>query len=86
MLETGIRDVRNQGVLLCGVNDSAQALLDLSFTLLDGANILPYYFYMCDMIPGSEHWRVSLAEGLSRSEAWLREIAAKFNPDLNSGA
>src|SRR5262249_2897445 len=52
----------NQGVLLCGVNDSAQALLDLSFTLLDGANILPYYFYMCDMIPGSEHWRMSLAQ------------------------
>jgi len=62
MLDTGIRDVRNQGVLLCGVNDSAKALLDLSFTLLDGANILPYYFYMCDMIPGSEHWRVSLAQ------------------------
>ncbi len=55
MLDTGIRDVRNQGVLLRGVNDSAAALLDLSFALLDGANILPYYFYMCDMIPGSEH-------------------------------
>ncbi len=35
MLDTGIRDVRNQGVLLCGVNDSAEALLDLSFMLLD---------------------------------------------------
>jgi KamA family protein len=62
MLDTGIRDVRNQGVLLRGVNDSAAALLDLSFTLLDEAQILPYYFYMCDMIPGSEHWRLSLAE------------------------
>jgi lysine 2,3-aminomutase len=49
-------------VLLCGVNDSVEALLDLSFTLLDAANIMPYYFYMCDMIPGSEHWRVSLAQ------------------------
>jgi KamA family protein len=62
MLDTGIRDVRNQGVLLRGVNDSAAALLDLSFTLLDGANIMPYYFYMCDMIPGSEHWRLALSE------------------------
>jgi lysine 2,3-aminomutase len=62
MLDTGIRDVRNQGVLLRGVNDSASALLDLCFTLLDGAGIMPYYFYMCDMIPGSEHWRLSLAE------------------------
>ena len=62
MLDTGIRDVRNQGVLLHGVNDSADALLDLCFTLLDEARIMPYYFYMCDMIPGSEHWRVSLAQ------------------------
>ena len=62
MLDTGIRDVRNQGVLLRGVNDSAAALLDLSFALLDGANIMPYYFYMCDMIPGSEHWRLALSE------------------------
>ena len=23
---------------------------------------MPYYFYMCDMIPFAEHWRVSLAE------------------------
>jgi lysine 2,3-aminomutase len=62
MLDTGIRDVRNQGVLLRGVNDSAAGLLDLCFALLDGAKIMPYYFYMCDMIPGSEHWRLSLAE------------------------
>ena len=65
MLETGIRDVRNQGVLLRGVNDSASALLDLCFALLDEAGIMPYYFYMCDMIPGSEHWRLSVAEGQS---------------------
>jgi lysine 2,3-aminomutase len=61
MLEAGVRDVRNQGVLLRGVNDSAPALLDLSFALLDEAMITPYYLYMCDMIPVSEHWRVSLA-------------------------
>ena len=62
LLEAGVRDVRNQGVLLRGVNDSSEALLDLCFTLLDEAAILPYYFYMCDMIPASEHWRVSLAQ------------------------
>jgi lysine 2,3-aminomutase len=62
VLGTGIRDVRNQGVLLRGVNDSPAALLDLCFALLDEASIMPYYFYMCDMIPNSEHWRLSLAE------------------------
>jgi lysine 2,3-aminomutase len=61
MLAAGVRDVRNQGVLLEGVNASATQLLDLCFALLDGASITPYYFYMCDMIPSAEHWRVSLA-------------------------
>jgi lysine 2,3-aminomutase len=61
MLEAGVRDVRNQGVLLRGVNATAPQLLDLCFALLDGAGITPYYFYMCDMVPSAEHWRVSLA-------------------------
>src|SRR4051812_42358965 len=62
MLDAGLRDVRNQGVLLDGVNADPHALLDLCFALLDGAQIMPYYFYMCDMIPFSEHWRVSVAD------------------------
>ena len=61
MLETGLRDVRNQGVLLAGVNADAHTLLDLCFALLDGARIMPYYFYLCDLIPFSEHWRTSVA-------------------------
>jgi lysine 2,3-aminomutase len=62
MLDAGVRDVRNQGVLMRGVNDSSSALLDLCFGLQDEASITPYYFYLCDMIPFSEHWRLSLAE------------------------
>ena len=62
MLELGVRDVRNQGVILDGVNAEPQALLDLCFALLDGAQIMPYYFYMCDMIPNAEHWRISVAD------------------------
>ncbi len=62
MFEAGLRDVRNQGVLMRGVNDSVPQLLDLCFALLDGATITPYYFYMCDMIPFSEHWRVSVKD------------------------
>ncbi|HEX7536309.1 MAG TPA: lysine 2,3-aminomutase [Dermatophilaceae bacterium] len=62
MLDAGVRDVRNQGVLMRGVNDSVEQLLDLCFALQDEASITPYYFYMCDMIPFAEHWRLSLAE------------------------
>ena len=59
MLDAGVRDVRNQGVLHARRQrlDRTQ-LLDLCFALLDGAGIMPYYFYMCDMIPHAEHWRV----------------------------
>ncbi|GAA2525424.1 lysine 2,3-aminomutase [Pilimelia columellifera] len=60
LLEVGVRDVRNQGVLMRGINDSSADLLDLCFGLQGEAGILPYYFYMCDMIPNAEHWRVSL--------------------------
>ncbi len=62
MLDVGVRDVRNQGVLMRGVNDTSDALLDLCFALQGEASILPYYFYMCDMIPNSEHWRVAVWE------------------------
>jgi lysine 2,3-aminomutase len=62
VLDAGFRDVRNQGVLLRGVNATVPDLLELCFTLLDHGKILPYYFYMCDMIPNAEHWRTSLAE------------------------
>jgi lysine 2,3-aminomutase len=60
-LEVGVRDVRNQGVLMRGVNAATPDLLDLCFALQGEAGILPYYFYMCDMIPNAEHWRVSVA-------------------------
>ena len=62
LLEMGFRDVRNQGVILRGVNATPKDLLELCFTLLDHAKIMPYYFYICDIIPNSEHWRVSVGE------------------------
>ena len=62
VLDSGFRDVRNQGVLLRGVNTAPGDLVELCFMLLDHAKIMPYYFYMCDMIPNAEHWRTSVAE------------------------
>ncbi|GAB2741053.1 KamA family radical SAM protein [Nocardioides pakistanensis] len=82
MLDTGIRDVRNQGVLLNGVNADAHTLLDLSFTLLDGAQIMPYYFYMADMIPFSEHWRVSVAEAQALQHAIMGYLPGFATPRI----
>ena len=62
VIDAGVRDVRNQGVLMRGVNNTTKDLLDLCFALQDEAMITPYYFYMCDMIPFAEHWRLSLRE------------------------
>jgi lysine 2,3-aminomutase len=82
MLATGVRDVRNQGVLLRGVNDTPAALLDLCFALLDGARITPYYFYLCDIVPFSEHWRLSLAEAQDLQEAIMGFLPGFATPRL----
>ncbi|GLY18267.1 lysine 2,3-aminomutase [Kineosporia sp. NBRC 101677] len=82
LLEAGVRDVRNQGVLMRGVNDSPEALLDLSFALLDEAMITPYYFYMCDMIPASEHWRVSLSQAQELQHAIMGYLPGFATPRI----
>ena len=82
MLDTGIRDVRNQGVLLRGVNATQTDLLDLCFALQDEASILPYYFYMCDMIPGSEHWRVAVHEAQSLQHAIMGYLPGFATPRI----
>ena len=82
MLDTGIRDVRNQGVILNGVNADPHALLDLCFRLLDGAQIMPYYFYMCDMIPFSEHWRVSVADAQRLQHAIMGYLPGFATPRI----
>jgi lysine 2,3-aminomutase len=82
MLEAGVRDVRNQGVLLRGVNDGSAALLDLCFALLDEARIMPYYFYLCDMIPGAEHWRLTLAEAQALQSAIMGYLPGFGTPRM----
>jgi lysine 2,3-aminomutase len=81
-LDWGYRDVRNQGVLLRGVNTTPKDLLDLSFTLLDRAGIMPYYFYMCDMIPGSEHWRTSVWEAQELQHAIMGYLPGFATPRI----
>ncbi|MFD5146110.1 KamA family radical SAM protein [Streptomyces sp. NPDC058401] len=82
LLDAGLRDVRNQAVLLHGVNDTPERLLDLCFGLLDGAGIMPYYFYMCDMIPFSEHWRTSVAAAQELQHAIMGYLPGFATPRI----
>ncbi|EVU13091.1 kamA family protein, partial [Vibrio parahaemolyticus V-223/04] len=47
----------NQGVLLKGVNDSVDALIQLSEALFD-AGIMPYYLHVLDKVQGAAHFMV----------------------------
>jgi lysine 2,3-aminomutase len=81
-LEVGVRDVRNQGVLMRGVNATPDDLLDLCFALQGEANVLPYYFYMCDMIPGAEHWRVAVWEAQELQHAIMGYLPGYATPRI----
>lgn len=72
--------VRNQAVLLRGVNDDAQTLIDLT-RKLGRVNIQPYYVYSCDMVLGTEHFRVRIPE-MQRLEREVRGATAGFNTPL----
>ncbi|MEE1772799.1 lysine 2,3-aminomutase [Streptomyces sp. JV185] len=82
VLDTGVRDIRNQGVLMRGVNTTPKALLDLCMVLQGEANILPYYFYMCDMIPNAEHWRVAVWEAQELQHAVMGYLPGYATPRI----
>jgi lysine 2,3-aminomutase len=80
-LDLGFRDVRNQGVLLRGVNADPNALLELCLAL-ERASITPYYFYMCDLIPNAEHWRTSLWEAQELQHSLMGRLPGFATPRL----
>ncbi|MEE8321322.1 MAG: EF-P beta-lysylation protein EpmB, partial [Gammaproteobacteria bacterium] len=47
----------NQSVLLKGVNDSADTLIELSRCLFD-VNVIPYYLHLLDPVVGAAHFEV----------------------------
>ncbi|MBK0063111.1 MULTISPECIES: EF-P beta-lysylation protein EpmB [unclassified Acinetobacter] len=49
--------VLNQAVLLKGVNDNAQTLIDLSHRLFE-ARVMPYYLHVLDKVKGAQHFDV----------------------------
>ena len=55
--------LRNQAVLLKGINDNTQTIKKL-FSLLLRNNMIPYYFNHCMPVEGSDHLRTSVQKGL----------------------
>ena len=53
----------NQSVLLAGVNDSVEALCELTERLFE-AGALPYYLHLLDRVRGAAHFEVPEAEAL----------------------
>lgn len=54
--------VLNQAVLLRGVNDSVDALCNLSESLID-LGVIPYYLHQLDRVAGAAHFEVPLPDG-----------------------
>jgi len=66
-------ELLNQSVLLCGVNDSADALAALSEKLFE-AGVLPYYLHMLDKVQGAAHFEVN--------ETAARQLMTELNRRL----
>jgi lysine 2,3-aminomutase len=55
--------VGNQSVLLKGINDNVDVMLELCQKLVKHC-IRPYYLYQCDLVNGVEHFRTPLNTGI----------------------
>ena len=69
---TGI-PLLNQAVLLRNINDSAEALVNLSRRLLT-CGVLPYYLHLLDRVHGAAHFEVTAAE----AQDLMRSISSRL--------
>ncbi len=76
LFQRGVK-VRNQSVLIRGVNDTAEKMIQL-VRQLSYMNVQPYYVYQHDMVQGTEDLRTSVAETLEIERA-VRGVTAGFN-------
>jgi EF-P beta-lysylation protein EpmB len=71
----------NQAVLLRGVNDSVQALCDLSERGF-AAGVLPYYLHQLDKVAGAAHFEVSDAQALDLHAELAARLSGYLVPRL----
>ncbi|OGS27738.1 MAG: lysine 2,3-aminomutase [Elusimicrobia bacterium RIFOXYB2_FULL_48_7] len=58
----------SQTVLLKGINDKPQVMMDLMHGLLK-IRVRPYYLYQCDLAKGTSHFRTSVSTGIKIIES-----------------
>jgi lysine 2,3-aminomutase len=73
ILKAGI-PLHSQTVLLRGINDNAETLIEL-FSILNLHSIHPYYLFQGDLAIGTAHFRVPLSQGLIIYEKLKRELS-----------
>ncbi len=87
-LQNGGVVVNNQSVLLRGVNDAADLLIDLSERLLE-EGVRPYYLHQVDPVKGADHFRVPLEEGIRIVKAMFGRVSGlgipRYTLDLPGG-
>lgn len=71
----------NQTVLLRGVNDSVDALIELSEALF-AAGVLPYYLHLLDRVQGTAHFEVPEAEARALRDAIHARLPGYLVPKL----
>lgn len=76
LFERGVK-VRNQAVMIKGVNDSAEEMSHL-VRKLSFINVQPYYVYQHDMVKGVEDLRTRVGETVE-IERQVRGVTAGFN-------
>jgi lysine 2,3-aminomutase len=80
LYEAGVM-VRNQTVLLRGVNDDVATMTSLIRSLAD-MTITPYYVYQCDMVAGLEDLRTPLQTILDLEQKIRGSIAGFMTPQF----
>jgi L-lysine 2,3-aminomutase len=71
--------VLNQSVLLRGVNDSGETLIQLSRELFR-IGVLPYYLHHPDPAQGTAHFDISVEEGLRIHETMRARLSGYLVP------
>lgn len=73
--------VLNQTVLLQGINDNIQTLVELSERLFD-SGVLPYYLHLLDKVKGASHFDVAEAAAVNLYKQLMHELPGYLLPKL----